>query len=211
MIEPPFALFKMQAKSVFRHAPEFGKARFCVAPKTLDSVDVVRSAGEFVTGVFDSEVFVVANIHKPVITPPPVGIDDAADVGFSENDALQRGFGAIRDDLGVNVSVAFEEAEYDGFAVGAAAAAPTNAFRPEVGFVHFDDPGLAGHCRTLFGDRFAQEHVITVDGMDVKPEQGRCLAGGEVCRKHFDQAAEFRFGNVRIFQYFIFHCYYKYN
>ena len=211
MIEPPFTFFKMQDESVFRHSPELCEACFGVTPKTFDAVDVVRPVGELVFAMFDAEVFVITHIDKPVVSPPSVGVDDAGNVGFAQNDALERCFGTIGDDFGVDAALAFEEAEHDGFAVGAAAAAPTHAFRPEVRLVNFDDAGLSCHFSAFLGDRLAQEHVIAVDGVDVKPAKGCCLAGGKVSRKHLHQAAEFRFGNVCTFEYVVTHCVYKYN
>ena len=211
MIEPPFTFFKVQDESVFHHPPELGEACFGVAPKTFDAVDVVRPAGEFVLPVFDAEVFVMAHIDKPVVSPPSVGVDDAGNLGLAQNDAPERGFGTTGDDFGVDIALAFEEAEHDGFDAGAAAAAPAHAFRPEVRFVHFDDAGLPCHFPALLGERLAQEHVVTVDRVYVEPAKQRRLAGGEIGRKHLDQTAEFRFGNVRISEYVVTHCVYKYN
>lgn len=44
----------MHVKGAFLHAMELGKAVFCVAPKALDSVNVVWSECELVVAMIDS-------------------------------------------------------------------------------------------------------------------------------------------------------------
>ena len=58
--------------------------------------------------MLDAEVFLVSQIDEPVITSPTIGMNDAFKVYTSTYDALESGSGAIRNDLRIDVIIAFE-------------------------------------------------------------------------------------------------------
>ena len=101
---------------------------------------------EFVFAVVHPEMLVEAQIDQAIIAAPAVGMDHAFHCGLAADNGLQRGFSGIRDDLGVDAAVAFQQTEHDGFAGCAAPAFATDPARAEVGFVGFK---LAGKRRDL--------------------------------------------------------------
>lgn len=72
--------------------------------------------GELIAPVIDSEVLVIAQVHEPVIAASAVGVDHRAGVQVAPDHGLQRGLGAIRDDLGVDLIAALQQPEHDSFA-----------------------------------------------------------------------------------------------
>ena len=78
----------MQVKGAFLHAMELGKAVFCVAPKALDSVDVVWSECEFVVAMIDSQMLIESQIDEPVIPSPSIGVKHGFKTRLAANDGL---------------------------------------------------------------------------------------------------------------------------
>lgn len=69
---------------------------------------------KLVLPVIHPKVFSVSDVDEAIIASPAVGIDDAFQGHLSSNDALKSVFRAIRNDLGVDLSVPFKEARHDG-------------------------------------------------------------------------------------------------
>lgn len=117
MIKPKLTFFKMQVKSAWAHSPEPGEAAFGVAPEAFDAVDMGPPVSEFITAMIDPEMLPIADINQAIVAAPAVGIDNTLRGHLAPYNRLQRGFGAIRDDFRIDFPVAFEDAEYDSFAV----------------------------------------------------------------------------------------------
>lgn len=66
--------------------------------------------------MIDPKVLVQTPINQPIVASPAIGVDDAIGVNFATDDGLQRGFGGIWDDFGINAVATFEQAKDDGFA-----------------------------------------------------------------------------------------------
>ena len=98
--------------------------------KSLDAVNMDGSLGELVAGMIDAEV-AIPQIDQAVVAAPAIGVDDGARVDPAADDALERGLRAIRDDLGIDVTLPLEDAEDDGLAVSAAPTPPLDPPRPE--------------------------------------------------------------------------------
>src|SRR5512136_1387833 len=107
----------MQEKGCLTHSSETSKARFGEPPEAFYAVDMSLAPGKFIAAMIDSKVFAVTYINQTVIATPPIGIDDALRDNFTAYNGLQRGFGAIGNDLSINLSVPFEDTEDDGFTV----------------------------------------------------------------------------------------------
>ena len=116
----------MQVESFWAHATEPSKPGFSVSPEALNAVDMSPAVNKFIAAVVDSKVLAVADIDQAIIAAPAVGVDDAFRGYLSPYNGLQRGFGAIADYFGVDLTVAFEHTENDGFAICA-----TSTFTPD--------------------------------------------------------------------------------
>ena len=92
MVEAEFCFFQMEREGAFSHSMKLGQALFGVAPEALDSVDVIRSQRKFVFAMMDSAVSIIAEIDKPVVSSPAIGMDHGFQTRFTANDGLQRGF-----------------------------------------------------------------------------------------------------------------------
>ena len=92
---------------------------------------------ELVVAVIDRKVLVQTQINQPIVASPAVGMDDAVGVYFPSNNGLQRGFGCIGDDLGVNAVAAFEQTKDDGFAACTASTFTPNTLGAKVGLIGF--------------------------------------------------------------------------
>ena len=88
VIETEFGLFEMQREGAFSHPMKLGQAVFGVASEALDSVDMIRSQRKFVFAMIDSAVSVIAEIDKPVVSSPAIGMDQGFQTRFTANDGL---------------------------------------------------------------------------------------------------------------------------
>ena len=186
-------------------ALELCQPDLCQAPEALDAVDVDGAVGELVPGVFDAEV-TVAEIDQPVVAAPAIGVDDGAGVHPAADDALQGRPRAVRDDLGVDLALALEDAEDDGLAVGAAPAPALDPARPEEALVDLDDPEQRTLGLTGDQDAFAQAAVEPVHGVAVQTAQRRRLEGGQIGGEVTNQLADLAFRDPRTPRVLVFHC-----
>ena len=88
--------------------------------------------------MLDAEVFLVSQIDEPVITAPTIGMNDAFKVYTSTYDALEGGSGAIRNDLRIDVIIAFEQAENNSFPSGPTASDASYPTSAEVTFINLN-------------------------------------------------------------------------
>ena len=84
------------------------------------------------------------------------GVNDRFEAGSATNHCLQRDFGSIGHDDGVDLVAALQQTEDDGFAAGTPAAPPAHALWAEVGLVGFEHPFQGGLTFALGGDLGAQ-------------------------------------------------------
>lgn len=131
--------------------------------------------GKFIVRMLDAEVFLVSQIDEPVITSPTIGMNDAFKVYTSTYDALESGSGAIRNDLRIDVIIAFEQAENNGFSACSTASDAPDPASAEVAFINLDFP-FDGRLRlAITGNSFPESRHIPVDGVSVNTGQFRNL------------------------------------
>lgn len=168
---------------MFCNAIELGQASFGIAPEALDAVDVRVSVGEFILCVLDSQVFFVTDIDQAVVASPSVRVHHGVEADAAADGFLQGLFATIRDDLGIDLSVSFEDAKDDSLACGTPAAFAPNTFGSEVGFVDFDFPPEGALSLTVLGDAATEFQVNAVDRAKADTGQLGRIGRGEVHRK----------------------------
>lgn len=120
-------------------------------------------------------MFLVSQIDEPVITSPTIGMNDAFKVYTSTYDALESGSGAIRNDLRIDVIIAFEQVENNGFSACSTASDAPDPASAEVAFINLDFP-FDGRLRlAITGNSFPESRHIPVDGVSVNTGQFRNL------------------------------------
>ena len=82
-------------------------------------------------------VFIKPNLHQAVITAPAIRMNHGAGFHMAADEALQRGFGAVRHDLGLVLTLTLQEPEQNRFAIRATTALATNPMGIEVRFLDF--------------------------------------------------------------------------
>ena len=144
MVESPLALFEMQVERVFVDAPQTVQPNFGKAPECLNTVDVRSSPDELTLAVMHPEMFLVPQVHKPVVASPAVAVDDAAHIHPAPDDGLQTASLHIGHDLRVDLSIAFEEPEHNRLSACTASSFAPDTPRTEVRFI---DLHFAGEWR----------------------------------------------------------------
>ena len=122
----------------FSHTAKLHQTYFGKAPEAFDAVDMVGADGEFILTVLDSIMLLIAQIDDAVIGPKPVGMDGRKHIDFAFGNRIKRSARAVRNNLGINLSVAFVDAKNDGFAVSSTTTLAANSPRTKVRFVQFD-------------------------------------------------------------------------
>ena len=180
IVEPELALLEVQVEGFSRDAMELHQPSFRKGPEGLDAVDVAAATGEFVLPVLDPVVLLVAEIDEAVIAPPPIGMNDAVLVDSAPDNGLQRGFRAIRHDLGVDLPLSLEDSEHWRFAESPASTFALNPFAAEVRFVDFDFAREGRLPLTKLGNSLSDEKVIAVDRIAVEASERGGLTGVQV-------------------------------
>ena len=128
----------MEKKGVSRYAVELGQASFGETPKALDAIDVVLAHGKLMRLVVHPKMFLISHIDQAVVATPTVGVDDRLEADTPQNGLAERLPPAVGNDLGIDISVALEDAKHDGLASCATASFAPNPTRAEVALIDFD-------------------------------------------------------------------------
>ena len=143
-VETPFALLQVEVKVGGGDAVETTHMTLGLIPEVLDAIDVVLLIGEQL-GVVDAVVLETRYIEH-VIGTKGIGVDDTVGDNLVFDDGLQRLALGVRDDLGVDLAAAFEQAKHGNLATRPATALSL-AMATEVALVDFD---LAKQRRRIF-------------------------------------------------------------
>lgn len=181
MVEAELAFFEVQVERVWMHAAEPCQPGLGIAPEAFDAVDVIAAdaaAAELVACVIDTQVLLVAHVHKAVVALESVRVNDRAKVHFPSNRGQNRCFRAIFDDLGVDLAMPFADAEDDCLLAGTSASLALHTPWTEVAFINFDMPleGLfqfasLGHALAQTGEQSV--HRVAVQASKLRDLNSR--------------------------------------
>ena len=180
MIEAKLGLLEMQLELVASHAMKLHQPMLGIAPERLDAVDMPGDFDEFVVAVIDPKVLLQTQINPSIVGSSAIGVNDAVRIHFTPNNGLQRGFGSIGDDFGINAVVTFEQAKDDGFAIRATPAFASDTLGTEIGLIGFK---LARERRVrsaFLGQADTDALVYRIDRAHGKATQLRDIRGGQV-------------------------------
>lgn len=83
-------------------------------------------------------MFRITDIDQSVVAAPHVGMNHGFHADTPTNNGLQRFPGTVGNDLGINFTVTFEDAEDDRFTKCSATVFASDTTCAEVGFINFD-------------------------------------------------------------------------
>ena len=152
VVEAELGLFDVEIEESSGQSAVFGEAHLSEAPKGFDAVDVVGSASKLVSAVLDTEVTLVTQVDEPVVTFPPIGVDDCLVSDLSPYDVLQCGSGAIFQDISEDFATAFVDPNDGHFPISPSSSFPSHAPCTEVTFVNLDFSGEGRFAGTFLGD-----------------------------------------------------------
>ena len=119
-VETPLTLLQIEVEVGGRNTVETAHMTLGLIPEVLDAVDVVLLIGEQL-GVVDAVVLEAGYIEH-VVGAEGIGIDDAVGDYLVLDDGLQRLALGVRDDLGIDLATAFQQAKHRNLASGPPAA-----------------------------------------------------------------------------------------
>lgn len=171
----------MVKKLVGTQAVELMHTTFGKGPEALDAVYVIRADGKLIIAMIDTQILRKTDIDQTVVATPTVGVDNYVRADFSANNGLQRGFLAIRNDLGIDPAVAFENAEDDRLAACPATTLAANTPASEIGLVHLNLSSLdRGVTRTFFDQADTDFLKDLVNAFPGDISQFGCFAGRQI-------------------------------
>ena len=130
--------------------------------------------------MIDPKVLLQTQINPSIVASSAIGVNDAVRIHFTPNNGLQRGFGSIGDDFGINAVVTFEQAKDDGFAIRATPAFAPDTLGAKIGLIGFK---LARERRlrsAFLGQADTDALVHRIDRAHGKATQLRDIRGGQV-------------------------------
>jgi hypothetical protein len=148
---------------MFRDTVELLEATLGEGPEALDTIDVIRAGSELVRAVVDTKMLQVTDIDETVVASPFVAVNDGLKCHMAFNYGLQSASRDIRDYLGIDEAVAFEDAENDRLATCPAASFPANTPGPKVALVNFDNSAKWGCPLAFFGYSSSDFQIDLVD------------------------------------------------
>jgi hypothetical protein len=196
MIETVFALLQVEEELFLAKTVELLHSSFGEAPETLDPIDVSPPSGELVVFMVDPEMLLEPDIDQAVVPAPKVRMDNGVETDFAPYNGLQGAFLAVRDDLCIDPSVPFEDAEDDCFATGTATPFPADPAAAEIRLVNFYLSALKGGMPLAFLHQ--TEAYFLKDQIDAFPSNTRqlaCFAGRQIHGKISQNLAKFPLGN----------------
>ena len=131
--------------------------------------------GKFVMGMLNTEVFLIAQIDKSVISAPTIRVNDAFQVYPATYNPLESSTGVVRNDFCIDFVIAFEQPKNNGFSSCATTTYTSNAASPKVAFINFNFSFDGRLCLAITGDSFPESGHISVDGISVNSRQFRNL------------------------------------
>lgn len=198
MVEAELGFFEVQFELFASHAMKLRQPMFGIAPEGFDAVDVSGALDEFVVTVIDPKVLLQTQINQPIVASPAIGMDDAAGIDLASDDGLQRGFGGIGNDFGVNTVAAFEQAKDDGLAAGATPAFASDALGAEIGFIGFKLARKRRLSGAFLGQTGTDALVHRIDRAHGKAAQLCGIRGGQVHGKQTQKLAKFCLTDFRM-------------
>ena len=191
MIKAIFGFLSVQIERVFSHTVELGEPSLCIAPERFDAVDMPFTLGKLIVSVMHPEMLVKAYIHQPIITSPAIGMNDSAGLHVPSYNGLQRSFGLVRHNLGIDLSLPLQQAEDHGLAVSPTSALAANALRAKVRFIDFYRSlqwrfQFTGLCQSL-----PHFKINDVNGAQGHTRQLRCAGSGKIQCKTANKLPEF--------------------
>lgn len=170
----PFTLCEVKIEVDF-DAVEFGQTPLGEAPEGFDAVDVSAAVGEGLLFV-DADVLVVTDIDQAVITRPAIRAEDALGINPASDHRAQGGLATVLNDFGVNLAVAFEDAEDRLLARPSAAPSRQSSAAHPVGtkvtLVDFYDPlKLTPFTHSLQSNQESKPVIERVHGLAIEPQQ----------------------------------------
>ena len=172
------------------HTTETYHPGFCKPPEPLNTVDMGAVPDKFVLPVIDPEMLSIADIDQTIVSTPAIRVDDAVERDTSPDNALQRGFAAVRDDFCIHRAIAFEDPEDGCFAERPAPSLAFDTPGAEVGFVDFDLTGKRRLGLAIFCNTYTNASQIAVNCISVEASDRGDLSGIQIERKEPDNLPE---------------------
>ena len=85
------------------------------ALKRFNTVNMPRTTDKLIATMMSPEMFGKTHVNQPLTTAPTVGINDTPDTDTTSNDLLQRCFGRIGNNPGINLPPRFKMPKTMGF------------------------------------------------------------------------------------------------
>jgi hypothetical protein len=144
--------------------------------------------------MIDSQMFRITDINESVVTAPTIGMNHRIETNFPTDNSLQGFFLHLRDDLGINFSVAFVNSKDDRFAAGAA-----NTSGAEVRLINFDF--ASRKWRSAFGfwrDSVSNFQINLFDRFIGQTTKLSGFISSQIKGKKLDNLTSFSLTNFRV-------------
>ena len=186
MVKTKFSLFQMKIKYLFVDTLHLAQAKLRLRPERLDPIDMRRVISKLMTSMVDSVMFRIPLIDQSMIFPSPIGVGYTVQTHFPPNDTLQGAFPGIRNDLGIDLCVAFKKTKDDRFATRSPPAFSTDSSGSEIRFIHCNLAPKLGLLFTLLRQTNTNFDENRADRSDRDSGQSSGIRGGQIRRKVAD-------------------------
>ena len=199
MIEPELTFFEVQVEPARPNASPLRQPCFRRAPEAFNAIDVDATPPSELLGAVQAPMMLtIAHIDQAIIAAPAIRMNDAPAIDPSSQNGLQRRLARIRHDLRVDLPVAFQDPEHDGFGAGSPAAFAFDTARTNVRLIDLHPSTPGRRLLTDPGDPLPQGEEVAIDRIAIESGKGRHFRGFQVEREQADQLPKPSTRNVRM-------------
>jgi|SRR5947209_4898481 len=181
-----------------RDAIELLKPALGTRPETFYPIDMTLCTGKFIVRMQHAKMLTVSDINQPIVAAPAVRVNDRLQRDMPANHLLQRVFTTIRNNLGMDLAVTFEDAEDDGFTHCSTPSLASDMANTEIAFVNLDFAvGEGRGALTFFSNAFSDFQIDRGDAAARKSCQLSRISGCQIKREVAHELTEFTLPNFR--------------
>src|SRR5947199_10161095 len=119
------------------------------------------ASDKLISVMMDSVMLLVAHVNDSIVRTKAICMQCCREFHFAPNNGLNAGLFTVRDDLGVNTTIAFVDTEDNGLASRSTSALAANSARTKVRFIQFDVARKRRLSLTMQSNSLANKSKIT--------------------------------------------------
>ena len=209
MIREEFGSLQVQVEGDGGDAVKLLQPALDVTPERFNAIDVILARGKPLRTRTRPKVFIKTDIRQPILAVPALQLNYRIGRNMTPNHPLQRGFGAFRCNLVIDLSIALQQSKCNSFVVGTTATLATHTAMTKVRSINLNCALQQRLLRARDSNALPQFGVSAIHRALRNAGQLSSIGRGKIHCKIADQPPEFLLDDSRTAAVSIFNIYHK--